>query len=260
MLTNIELNARREPCCVSVSTVKKHFVVGPWFVRRTLRRHEWQATSDGALLVPPTTHVQRWKNDIAIRRYLRENTDIPVPRSGCAFEDDGAFYLLTEYIEGVVMSRLKRDQKKVVAEELERHMATLKALESEVPGIPGEPLMCPPQRVNRNQWRQDSCWRPRRRRGGYVFCHNDLGQDNVIVDPETLEIKAIVDWGAGGFWPEWYERSFWQRPGASVVLQGEEDDTERCRQWLTEHCEEVAIDHLPDHGRACDESSGDASE
>ncbi len=29
--------------------------------------------------------------------------------------------------------------------------------------------------------------------GKYVFCHNDLGKHNVIVNPDTLKIKAIID-------------------------------------------------------------------
>ncbi|KAK0612292.1 hypothetical protein B0T17DRAFT_620511 [Bombardia bombarda] len=32
--------------------------------------------------------------------------------------------------------------------------------------------------------------KPDIKKGNYVFCHNDLGQHNVIVDPETLKINA----------------------------------------------------------------------
>lgn len=39
----------------------------------------------------------------------------------------------------------------------------------------------------------------------YAFCHNDLSQANIIVGPETLKIKAIVDWEYAGFWPEWVQ-------------------------------------------------------
>ncbi|KND86416.1 hypothetical protein TOPH_08962 [Tolypocladium ophioglossoides CBS 100239] len=60
-------------------------------------------------------------------------------------------------------------------------------------------------------------------------------------DPSTLRIKAIIDWEFGGFWPEWFERPFWKRPGPSVALEGEEDDVQRCRDWLTTHCAEVIM-------------------
>lgn len=78
----------------------------------------------------------------------------------------------------------------------------------------------------------------------YVFCHNDLGQHNVIVDPDTLRIKAIIDWEFGGFWPAWFEKPFWKRPGPSVNLEGEVDDVQQCRDWLVKNCDEVVVQHL----------------
>ncbi|PGH16260.1 hypothetical protein AJ80_05283 [Polytolypa hystricis UAMH7299] len=36
---------------------------------------------------------------------------------------------------------------------------------------------------------------------GLVFCHNDLSAYNVIVDTETLKVKAIIDWEYAGFYP-----------------------------------------------------------
>jgi hypothetical protein len=71
-----------------------------------------------------------------------------------------------------------------------------------------------------------------------------LGQHNIIVNPETLKINAIINWEFGGFWPKWLERCFWERPGPSVALEGEEDDAERCREWLINHFEEVIMPHL----------------
>lgn len=64
------------------------------------------------------------------------------------------------------------------------------------------------------------------------------------MDPETFKINAIIDWEFAGFWPEWFERSFFERPGPSVALGDEEDDRERCRQWLQDNCDEVAMCHL----------------
>ena len=28
----------------------------------------------------------------------------------------------------------------------------------------------------------------------FVFCHNDLAQHNIMIDPDTLEVAAIIDW------------------------------------------------------------------
>lgn len=67
----------------------------------------------------------------------------------------------------------------------------------------------------------------------------------MLVDPKTLKIAAIIDWEFGGFWPEWFEWPFWTRPGGSYAHEGEEDDTERCREWLLANCEAVEQSHLP---------------
>lgn len=94
------------------------------------------------------------------------------------------------------MSELSECDKQIVAEEIKQHVETLRALLSDTPGVPGESLMCPPQRVMRKLWKIHSCWKLRENdtKGDYVFCHNDLGQHNVIVDPVTLKINAIIDW------------------------------------------------------------------
>lgn len=241
MVTNQELNDRREPGCLAVLADKKYFHVGNFFMKRTLRQHEWQAVAQDIVIVPATSYPQRWKTDAAILRYLRKETDIPLPPTECTFEDDGAFYFQSQFVDGISMKELEPKEKEVVIKEVERHVATLQALRSEFPGVPGESLLFPPQRVTRNRWKLNSCWRPKQEKGDYVFCHNDLGQHNVIVDPETLKIRAIIDWEFGGFWPEWFEKAFWRRPGASVALEGEEDDVQRCRDWLMTHCEEVEM-------------------
>lgn len=57
-----------------------------------------------------------------------------------------------------------------------------------------------------------------------VFCHNDLSTHNVIVDPATLKIKAIIDWEYAGFFPAEFEGMFFRRPGPSVALEGEVND------------------------------------
>lgn len=65
-----------------------------------------------------------------------------------------------------------------------------------------------------------------RKEKNLVFCHNDLGCQNILVDPETLKINAIIDWEYSGFFPKEFEGHFFRRPGASVALKGEENDEE----------------------------------
>ena len=76
----------------------------------------------------------------------------------------------------------------------------------------------------------------RREEKDLVFCHNDLSAHNIIVDPTTLKINAIVDWEYAGFYPREFEGLFYKRIGPSVALEGEEDDEARlygvmCDNW-----------------------------
>lgn len=244
MVTTQDLNQHCEAECTGVTIDKKYFEAGSSFVKRTLRRHEWITNTIG--WTPPACLPQRWKTDAAILAYLREKTDIPLPRFQHTFEDDGAFYFSTELVSGVNMSDITEEQKLVVTKELLGHVATLRSLRSDTPGVPGQILLCPPNRIHKGFWKRHSCWQPKPdiERGGFVFCHNDLGQHNIIVDPETLKINAIIDWEYGRFWPEWFERPYWERKGPSVALEGEEDDIERCREWLLAHCTEVEMPNL----------------
>jgi len=67
------------------------------------------------------------------------------------------------------------------------------------------------------------------------YCHNDLSTNNVIVDPETLKVNAIIDWEYAGFYPEQFEGKFFKRTGPSVALDGEVNDEERLLDIMTEH-------------------------
>lgn len=65
-----------------------------------------------------------------------------------------------------------------------------------------------------------------------VFCHNDLSTHNVIVDPKTLKINAIIDWEYSGFFPPEFEAPFYRWIGASVALKGESNDEQALMEIL----------------------------
>lgn len=70
-------------------------------------------------------------------------------------------------------------------------------------------------------------WRLRSRASEtLVFCHNDLSPYNVIVDPATLKIKAIIDWEYAGCFPPEFDKPYYKRLGASVPLGDEVDDVD----------------------------------
>lgn len=66
-----------------------------------------------------------------------------------------------------------------------------------------------------------------------VFCHNDLSANNVIVDPDTLKIAAIIDWEYAGFFPPEFESTFFQRDGPSIALAGEVDDVDLLMEMMS---------------------------
>lgn len=174
-------------------------------------------------------------NEAESLRHIRHHTSIPVPTVYCDFEDDDAYYLVTEYVEGVAMSDLMEDQKAIVRAELEDHLATLKTLRSNRLGGPSG-IVIPPyrvlQRTQRDNWHLKASGHDE-----YVFCHNDLSQQNVIVDPDTLKINAIIDWEYAGFYPARFEWPFYTRLGPSVAGKGEGDDSLELLEFLKSQSE-----------------------
>lgn len=72
----------------------------------------------------------------------------------------------------------------------------------------------------------------------YVFCHNGLFQYNVIVDPETLKVRAIIEWEYAGFFPGYIEGHFYKRAGPFVAFNGEHDDAPKLLQFLNDRSNE----------------------
>jgi hypothetical protein len=78
----------------------------------------------------------------------------------------------------------------------------LAALTSRVRGIDGfvmppawlSPDVQPPWRGVKKSWATLPLERP-----AYVFQHGDLADHNIIMDPQTLEVRALVDWEYAGF-------------------------------------------------------------
>ncbi|KXX73352.1 Aminoglycoside 3'-phosphotransferase [Madurella mycetomatis] len=214
---------------VATSPDRKYFRSGGAFVKRCLRRSEFLVGPHGVHV--PRLRKESLRNEADSLRFIRRYTDIPVPTVFCDFEDDDAYYLITEYVEGVDMAELPDHQKGVVIAELQGHLAKLKTLKSNRMGGPSG-IVIPPYRVlcetERDDW---TCLRVSDR-PEYVFCHNDCSQHNIIVNPATLKIAAIVDWEYAGFYPPNFEFPFYNRNGPSVALGEEVDDTEELLRFL----------------------------
>ena len=40
----------------------------------------------------------------------------------------------------------------------------------------------------------------------FVFTHGDLNPSNLIIDPDTLKVKAVVDWEHSGYFPPGFQK------------------------------------------------------
>lgn len=223
-ITNKMANSCKEIDCFAVTAERKYYHIGKTFMKRSLRPREWQVSPFKGTIHVPRQGNERLLNEAAAMQFVKEHTKIPVPLLHCAFADDDAVYLVMEYIAGVSMASLTEDEKHVVKQELAEHLETLQSLRSStLGGVSG--LVIPPYRVMSKIFRDDWDLRPSETEE-YVFCHNDLSQHNVIVDPKSLRINAIIDWEYAGFFPKRFEFPFFERPGPSAAINGEEDDSE----------------------------------
>jgi hypothetical protein len=87
----------------------------------------------------------------------------------------------------------------------------------------------PPVRVTDTDKR--SFWPPKTAASDeYVFCHNDLAQHNIMVDPKTLQPLAILDWEYSGYYPPEFESRLWYKPYNEQVV--DEQDTSQLLIFL----------------------------
>ncbi|KAJ5341845.1 hypothetical protein N7541_010969 [Penicillium brevicompactum] len=214
--------------CIGITAERAYYHSDGLFIKRSLRPSEYKVGYKGLHI--PRLGKERLQNEAESLRFLRRVSNIPVPVVYGAFEIDDSFFLITEFFDGPAMSELDEEQKRGVAAELNRHLATLHEIRSQETGGPSG-IVIPPYRVmhqtSTDIWPKLTSARPE-----YVFCHNDLSQQNVIVDPQSLKIKAIIDWEYAGFFPEYFEAHFYERLGPSVAIDGEHDDVPKLLQFL----------------------------
>jgi aminoglycoside phosphotransferase (APT) family kinase protein len=212
---------------------RKYYHVNKTFVKRSLRPNEWQTTPFKGTIHVPRLGIERIPNEAAALTYVKGHSTIPVPTLHACFEDDQSTYIITSYIEGVPMNCLTEEQKVLVTQELEVHIRSLHSLRGPtLGGASGHIIL--PYRMLQKTFRDD--WDLQTSSSAeYVFCHNDLSQQNIIVNPETLKIAAIVDWEYAGFFPEEFDVAFYKRLGPSVAVNDEKDDTEKFMKFIKDH-------------------------
>lgn len=220
--------ASSSPDWSAMTAERAYYKCGGIFVKRSLLPHERPIQPNGTPFVPSYDKA-RLQNEATSLNYIRKHTKIPVPKVYAAFENHGCYFLITEFIDGVQMSQLPESQKRFVKHELVYHLASLRGLRSK--GLGNAVGVIPPYRVMANTGEVTWSLRSSSRRE-YVFCHNDLGQQNILVDPQTLKIKAIIDWEYAGFFPAAFEGAFYNRAGPSFAIRGERNDVPELIEFL----------------------------
>ena len=82
-------------------------------LKRSLRQDEYPVAGNGEAIVPLLV-IERLKNEAECMRFIKGNTDIPVPKVLDTYEEHGSYHLWMEFIDGVEMSELTdEDQLKI---------------------------------------------------------------------------------------------------------------------------------------------------
>ncbi|OAQ65097.1 protein kinase-like protein [Pochonia chlamydosporia 170] len=217
-----------EDGCEGTTFERKYYHSGMSYIKRSLRREEFKEGYYGIYV--PRLSKERLQNEAACLRFISRATSIPVPRVFADFEDAGAYYLITEFIDGVSMSELSEEDKVPVRKELEKYLHILHNLKSNVVGGPSG-LVVAPRPVMENT-DQDLWVLQPSETDEFVFCHNDLSEYNIIVDPKELTIRAIIDWEYAGYYPEFFEAPIYTRHGPNAQVTNDDGLVSRMLEFL----------------------------
>lgn len=175
---------------------------------------------------------ERITNEAKALELVSEKTTIPVPRLlGHGRHPDGRRFLVTEIVEGVTLSSMeslrcsRTDGQKHTAETpckacldqansnaldfiqniVLRQLATLTSRERGIDGFVMPPSWLSPDMeppwIGKKRWRTLPLEEAK-----YVFQHGDIAAHNIILNPQTLQVTALIDWEYAGYFPPGMER------------------------------------------------------
>ncbi|KAF1951659.1 hypothetical protein CC80DRAFT_424144 [Byssothecium circinans] len=175
---------------------------------------------------------ERITNEARALELVSQKTTIPVPQLlNHGTYPDGRRYLVTKFIEGVLLSEFpdrgcsrpeaqehtdgtpcKTCLNQTYSNALDFIQGTvlqqLANLKSQNRGISG--FVMPPSWLSPDiqpPWRGKEYWKTLPlETPEYVFQHGDIAAHNLIMDPQTLQVKALIDWEYAGFFPPEMER------------------------------------------------------
>ena len=179
------------------------------FTKRTLRPNERAKDLYGQIINRPWTK-ERLRNEYLALKLISERTTIPVPKV-LEFEDSGDLVSLTiELIHGYNLeSSAIGDRDRAVSHVreyiLKSVLPQLRSLtQSQIGSLTGDIIPSPRLDIQGSHLKLS-------KRGDYIFCHGDLAQHNIIINKESYDVMAILDWEYSGYYPPEFELPLWQR-------------------------------------------------
>ncbi|GAC94060.1 hypothetical protein PHSY_001629 [Pseudozyma hubeiensis SY62] len=209
-------------------------------LKRILAREEFQVDELIHRVFAHTDLANRMRNEKADIDFVRRNTTFPVPEVLFYLDESDGVYLGSERVQGIRMDKIEDEQAKATAiEQLNSFTRELAKLRS--PTIRGFPRVpCFPLAIKKNRPRTVTQQWARNDQEGYPLCHGDLHEGNVIVDPDTMRAKAVLNWDHCGFYPA-------------------EVDAPRCqkgRRWVVQP-DGTCNDHYEEYERAANQKLAD---
>jgi aminoglycoside phosphotransferase (APT) family kinase protein len=180
-----------------------------------------------------TLPVQRLRNEAASIQFIRQHTSIPVPNVVAAFADFDTYYVIQEKVQGVTsVDNVPAEHMHIITTQIDGFIEQMQRLRSPRFGGPGGDV-CVPARFGVKDPRSVAALKFRENpANSFVFCHGDLNATNILIDPETYEIKCIIDWEYAGFYPPELEGRWWTRPGPAQPIGDERNDTQELLELL----------------------------
>lgn len=212
------------------------------FIKRQLFPHERRLNIWGKPAEQPF-NAERLENEKNALLFIKEHTRIPVPTVISWEMKDDTRILTMQRLDGALAFDLLDDedttlssmQKVLLKNKIDTFITDLvlpelsKLRSYRLGQLSG--VLFPPPRVSAVDTRLS--WRPKTAsRNKFVYCHNDLGLYNILVDTETLEPTGVIDWEYSGFFPPVFEKPLWLS-GEKAPL--DENEGRKLAKLLDEH-------------------------
>ncbi|WWC62630.1 uncharacterized protein I303_105227 [Kwoniella dejecticola CBS 10117] len=206
------------------------------FIKRSATREEANQRLNLAG-APADALIQRsytsLQNEALALHWIKTNTNIPVPNVFAAYEDRGCFYLIHQYVEDCIPAfDADKRLEPYIAKQLDGFLQELHRCRSKTIHSFTEQLHLPARMAFTKTYLSHLKYPEDPERERYVLCHGDLGWQNVMVNPVSGKIEAIIDWEFAGFWPVEIEGEYWRRRGTASAHPSELNDVDMIANLL----------------------------